>query len=279
MSELVLGFEAVRLRLGGRSVLQGVDLMLFAGEVLGLIGANGAGKTWLLRFASGVLAPDDGEVRLFGRPLGEFPRAELARRIALVPQRSEVPFPYPAAEIVRMGRAPHLGLLGFESREDVAIAERAMEEVGIRELAGRSILELSGGEQQLVAIARGLVQATPILLLDEPTAFLDLRHRVHVLRLVRGLARAGRAVLVVSHDLGLAARFCDRLALLSAGEVLAAGSPAEVLTPPHLAAAFGIEATVLPAPDGTPIVLPEGDARGGKPRLPECAHSLSKNQS
>ncbi|HBZ71129.1 MAG TPA: hemin ABC transporter ATP-binding protein [Deltaproteobacteria bacterium] len=271
MSELVLGFEAVRLQLGGRSVLQGVDLVLFAGEILGLLGANGAGKTSLLRIATGVLAPDDGAVRLFGRPVGEFSRAELARRIALVPQRSEVPFPYPAAEIVRMGRAPHLGLLGFESREDVAIAERAMEEVGIRELAGRSILELSGGEQQLVAIARGLVQATPILLLDEPTAFLDLRHRVHVLRLVRGLARAGRAVLVVSHDLGLAARFCDRLALLSGGHVLAAGSPAEVLTPSHLAAAFGIEATVLRAPDGTPIVLPEGDARGREPRTPELA--------
>ncbi len=271
MSELVLGFEAVRLRLGGRSVLQGVDLMLFAGEVLGLIGANGAGKTSLLRIATGVLAPDDGAVRLFGRPVGEFARAELARRIALVPQRSEVPFPYAAAEIVRMGRAPHLSLLGFESREDVAMAERAMEEVGIRELAGRSILELSGGEQQLVAIARGLVQATPILLLDEPTAFLDLRHRVHVLRLVRGLACAGRAVLVVSHDLGLAARFCDRLALLSKGHVLAAGSPAEVLTPSHLADAFGIEATVLHAPDGTPIVLPEGDARRRESRGPERA--------
>jgi iron complex transport system ATP-binding protein len=274
MNQIVLGFEAVSLRLGGRSVLAGADLTLFAGEVLGLLGANGAGKTSLLRIATGVLTPDAGAVRLFGRPLGEFSRAERARRIALVPQRSEVPFPFPAAEIVRMGRAPHLGLLGFESREDVALADRAMEKVGIRELARRSVVELSGGEQQLVAIARGLVQATPILLLDEPTAFLDLRHRVHVLRLVRELARAGGAVLVVSHDLGLAARFCDRLALLSAGRVLAAGIPAEVLTPSYLAAAFGIEATVFHAPDGTPVVLPEGDARA---RVPH--EHRSKNQS
>jgi len=267
MKEIVLSFDAVSLRLGGRPILNGVDLVLHAGEVLGLLGANGAGKTSLLRIATRVLAPDAGRVRLCGRPLEAFTRAELARCIALVPQRSEVPFPFPAAEVVRMGRAPYLGLLGFESREDVALADRAMEEVGIRELAGRSILELSGGEQQLVAIARGLVQATPVLLLDEPTAFLDLRHRVHVLRLVRGLARAGRAVLVVSHDLGLAARFCDRLALLSRGEILAAGTPSEVLTTACLAEAFGIEATVLRAPDGTPLVLPEGNAEGPGARL------------
>jgi len=260
VSEGVLGFEGISLRLGSRSVLHGVDLELFGGEVLGLLGANGAGKTSLLRIATRVLAPESGAVRLFGRSLEEFSRGELARQIALVPQRSEVPFPFPAAEIVRMGRAPHLGLLGFESREDVALADRAMEEVGIRELASRSILELSGGEQQLVAIARGLVQGTPILLLDEPTAFLDLRHRVHVLGVLRRLARSGRAVLVVSHDLALAARFCDRLALLSAGQILAAGTPLQVLTPVWLRKAFGIEATVFPAPDGTPVVLPEGNA-------------------
>jgi iron complex transport system ATP-binding protein len=258
VSEIVLCFEGVSLRLASRTILEDVDLAVFRGEVLGLLGANGAGKTSLLRIATRVLAPDAGAVRVFGRPLEEIPRLELARQIALVPQRSEIPFPYPAAEVVRMGRAPHLGLLGFESRQDAGLADRAMEEVGIRELAGRSILELSGGEQQLVAIARGLVQATPILLLDEPTAFLDLRHRVHVLGLMRGLARLGQAVLVVSHDLGLAARFCDRLALLSRGRVLALGTPAEVLTPAHLESAFGIEAVVFPAPDGTPVVLARG---------------------
>jgi iron complex transport system ATP-binding protein len=265
MSEGVLEFEGISLRLGSRSVLHRIDLALFRGEVLGLLGANGAGKTSLLRIATRVLAPDAGSVRLFGRSLEQFSRGELARQIALVPQRSEVPFPYPAAEVVRMGRAPHLGLLGFESREDVARADRAMEELGIRELAPRSILELSGGEQQLVAIARGLVQATPVLLLDEPTAFLDLRHRVHVLGVLRGLARSGCAVLVVSHDLALAARFCDRLALLSAGQILAVGPPFQVLTPARLRSAFGIEATVFPAPDGTPIVLPEGSAKDPEP--------------
>ena len=275
MSEGVLGFEGISLRLGSRSVLHGVDLELFGGEVLGLLGANGAGKTSLLRIATRVLAPESGAVRLFGRPLEAFSRGELARQIALVPQRSEVPFPFPAAEIVRMGRAPHLGLLGFESREDVALADRAMEEVGIRDLALRSILELSGGEQQLVAIARGLVQGTPILLLDEPTAFLDLRHRVHVLGVLRRLARSGRAVLVVSHDLALAARFCDRLALLSAGQILAAGTPLQVLTPARLRKAFGIEATVFPAPDGTPVVLPEGNAEEVKP----TPAAQSNNQS
>ena len=252
----LLRFEGVTLRLGARNVLSGVDLALHSGELLGLLGCNGAGKTSLLRIATRVLDPTAGRVTLAGRPLAAHSRRELAQRIAIVPQHLDVPFPFRADEIVRMGRAPHLGLLGFESRADVALAERAMDDMDIRALGERSILELSGGERQLVAIARGLAQATPVLLLDEPTAFLDLRHRVQLLARLRELARAGRAVLVVSHDLGLAARFCDRLALLAGGRVSALGPPREVLTPAHLKEAFGIDAEVVPAPDGTPLVLP-----------------------
>jgi len=252
----LLRFEGVTLQLGARSVLSGVDLAVQSGELLGLLGCNGAGKTSLLRIATRVLDPTAGRVTLAGRPLASYSRRGLAQRIAIVPQHLDVPFPFRADEVVRMGRAPHLGLLGFESRADVALAERAMDDMDIRALGERSILELSGGERQLVAIARGLAQATPVLLLDEPTAFLDLRHRVQLLARLRELARAGRAVLVVSHDLGLAARFCDRLALLAGGRVSALGPPREVLTPAHLKEAFGIDAEVVPAPDGTPLVLP-----------------------
>jgi iron complex transport system ATP-binding protein len=152
-------------------------------------------------------------------------------------------------------------VLGFETREDVALAEDAMARVGIAELADRSILDLSGGERQLVTIARALTQDPQVLLLDEPTAHLDLRHRIDVLNLVREFVSRGRSALVVSHDLNLAARAADRMALLGGGSVLALGTPADVLTPAHLRDAFSIDAEVVPAPDGVPLVIPRALAR------------------
>jgi iron complex transport system ATP-binding protein len=246
----------VALRLGANQVLRDVSLEVKPGEVVGLLGRNGAGKTTLLRAISRTLEPDSGEVRLDGRPLGSLTRRELARAIAVVPQESNIPFPFTAGELVLMGRAPHQSLLGLESSADLSLARGAMTRMGIAALADRPVFELSGGERQLVIFARALAQDAEILLLDEPTAFLDLRHRIEVLRVVRELAAAGRASLVVSHDLGLAARACDRLVLLSDGVVAAAGAAAEVLTREHLDEAFGISAQVLIAPDGEPVVVP-----------------------
>jgi iron complex transport system ATP-binding protein len=251
-----LALEDVRVSLGGREVLRGVSLELRSREVLGLVGANGAGKTTLLRAACGVLRPDAGSVRLAGHPLASYGRRELARRIAVVPQDTPFAFPFLVGEAVLMGRSPHLPRLGFEGPQDLAIARDAIARVGIGDLADRSILELSGGERQLVLLARALAQQPRVLLLDEPTAHLDLRHRLQVLELVRELAGAGRSALVVSHDLSLAARGCDRLALLAEGRVLAAGPPAEVLSADSVRQAFGIEAEVVAGPDGTPLVLP-----------------------
>lgn len=258
-----LELTGVAVRLGGVPVLRGVDLAVAPGEVLGLVGCNGAGKTTLLRLATRVLAPDAGEVRVAGRPVGAYRRRELARQVAIVPQETSVPFPFRVAEVVLMGRTPHLGALAFESREDLERARDAMEQVGVAHLADRSILEVSGGERQLVMVARALAQDPHLLLFDEPTAFLDLRHRVEVLTRVRALARRGSAALVVSHDLGLAARFCHRLALLAEGRVLAAGPPEEVLTPELLRAGFGIRADVVPGPDGAPLVVPRAPADAG----------------
>ncbi len=252
----VLGFDAVSLRLGEREILHGVSLSLDAGEVVGLVGPNGAGKTTLLRVASGVVPSDEGRVLLGGRELRQLRRRDLARELAVVPQETAVAFPFTAGELVLMGRAPHLGTFGFDTAADVERARDAMERVGIEHLAGRSVLELSGGERQLVLVARALAQEPRVLLLDEPTAHLDLRHRLQVLARVREFAREGGAALVVSHDLGLAARTCDRVALLRDGRLCAAGPPTEVLTPAALRAVFGVEAEVLAARDGALAVVP-----------------------
>ncbi len=261
-----LELRDVELRLGGQEVLRGLNLRVEPGEVVGLLGRNGAGKTTALRVANRLLAPDAGEVTLDGRPLGSLTRRELARRIATVPQDLQIPFPFRAGELVLMGRAPHQPFFGLEGPADLRLAHEAMERMGVAQLADRSVLELSGGERQLVLFARALTQEPEFMLLDEPTSFLDLRHRIDVLRVVRQLAAEGRAALVISHDLSLAARVCDRLVLLSGGVVLAEGGAHEVLTPERLQQAFGIEADILRAPDGAPVVVPRMPAVGRETR-------------
>lgn len=259
-----LRLEGVAVRLGGRPVLRGVDLRLHRGEVLGLLGCNGAGKSTLLRTVTRVLEPEGGTVRVLGDPSTALSRRELARRVALVPQETRIPFPFRAGEVVLMGRGPHLAWAGFESDRDVAIARDALAQLGIGPLADRSVDALSGGERQLVVVARALAQQADLLLLDEPTAFLDLRHRLQVLEIVRAQAAAGRAALVVSHDLALAARYCDRLALLCEGRILAAGAPWEVLTPARLRQALGVEAEIVPGPAGEPLVVPRRPSAGAE---------------
>jgi iron complex transport system ATP-binding protein len=244
----------VHVALDGRPVLAGVDLELAAGELLLLAGRNGAGKTTLLRAAAGLVRPSAGRVELGGRPLAELSRRALAQQIAFVPQESGVPFPFSAGQLVLLGRTPHLGLLAFESKADVAAAEAALARLGLEALADRSVLELSGGERQLVQLARALAQDAPVLLLDEPTAHLDLAHRALVLGCLRELAGEGRAVAVVSHDLA-AAGYANRVAFLAGGRILAAGTPAEVVRPDLLRAAFAVEAQVLATSAG-PVVIP-----------------------
>ncbi|MCP3917968.1 MAG: ABC transporter ATP-binding protein, partial [bacterium] len=251
MTTRTLSFHDVGVRFGERQVLDGVSFEVNPGEVVGLVGHNGSGKTTLLRVATRVLQADAGEVRLGGQAIGHFSRAELARALATVPQDTQLPYPFSALEVVLMGRAPHQPLFGLDRPEDLACAERAMEQLDIAELAPRSIQKLSGGERQLVMFARALAQEPEILLLDEPTAFLDLRHRIDLLGAVRARVDRGGAALVVSHDLGLVARVCDRLVLLSHGQVVAAGRPADVLEPALLERAFGIEADIVSAPDGS----------------------------
>lgn len=223
----------------GVTVLDGVHLAVQQGEIVGLVGPNGAGKTSLLRAMAGVLVPAAGEVRIEGQAIRGIPRATLARRIAVVPQETGAAFPFTVLEIVLMGRYPHCGGRYFDDRGDLARARWALTQTGVLDLAARTVDRLSGGERQRVLIARALAQEPSILLLDEPTSHLDLRHQLDLAAIVRRLSESGTTIVLVSHDLNLASDVCDRLLLVAKGRAAACGTPKEVMQPGHIEAAYG----------------------------------------
>jgi iron complex transport system ATP-binding protein len=242
-----------------RPVLKGVNLRLKSGEVVGLIGPNGVGKSTLVKLAAGLLRPDSGAVKLFGRPPGDWRRRDLARVLALVPQGAYLPPTFTVWESALLGRTPYFGFLGMARERDRGVTRRALEWVGIAHLADRLVGELSGGERQRVVLARALAQEPHCLLLDEPTTHLDIHHQVTILSLVLQLAAQERlAVLTVLHDLNLAATFADRLVLLVDGQVVAQGTPAEVLRRERLVTIYGESVAVLSRPDdgSRPAILP-----------------------
>ncbi len=226
--------------------LRGVNLEVRPGEVVGLVGPNGSGKTTLVRVASRALRPGAGRVRVAGRDPYAISGRELARLVAVVPQDVLPAFSFTALEMVLMGRTPYRSAWGGGSAEDWARVRAAMAAASVQHLADRPLEELSGGERQRVVLAQALAQEAPVLLLDEPTSHLDIRHVVDVLGIVRGLAeREGAAVLAILHDLNVASMACDRLVVLDRGEVVAEGAPAAVLTGELLRGVYGVEAEVL----------------------------------
>jgi iron complex transport system ATP-binding protein len=228
---ILLDCDRVSFAYGAIQALSELSFSVMKGEILGLLGPNGSGKSTAVRILSRVLVPRSGCVRLDGKDLARYRREELARQIAVVPQETRIELPFSALEVVLMGRSPHLGRLSFERTEDLQIAYRAMEQTGVRDLAAREIHGLSGGERQRVILARAVAQEPRVLVLDEPTAFLDIKHQVEVYDLVKTLSRqAGLTVIAVLHDLNLAALYCDRIALLKAGRLFCLGVPEEVLT-------------------------------------------------
>ncbi|MFB8036446.1 heme ABC transporter ATP-binding protein [Streptomyces sp. NPDC056004] len=247
--------RGLRVRLGQRPVLDSIDLTARAGEVLALVGPNGAGKSTLLAALAADLPAEQGEVRIDGRPVTDWSPAELALRRAVLPQSAALSFPFPVADVVRMGRAPWAGTERADE-DDPAVAS-AMAATEVTEFAERPFSALSGGERARVALARVLAQRAPLLLLDEPTAALDLRHQELVLRICRERAAAGDAVVVVLHDLGLAAAYADRAAVLHDGRIAVAGPPAGVFTGELLGEVYRQPVEVFPHPrTGAPLVVP-----------------------
>ena len=242
----------------GAPMFDGLSLAIGARDFLGLIGPNGSGKTSLLRLLSGTLRPSAGEVRLEGRSIHSFRPRERAQRLAVVPQESRILFNFTVMEMVLMGRSPHLGLLGLEGSHDRAIARRALEEMDLGDREETPLRELSSGERQRALVARALAQEPAILLLDEATAFLDLKHRLQIGEILSRLNREqGLTIMAISHDLNMAARYSSRLALLKQGRLVADGTPAEVLTPDQVRAVYETEVRIEIDPaSGAPYVIP-----------------------
>jgi iron complex transport system ATP-binding protein len=255
--------QRLSVELGGRAILVDVSIEVPTGSWACVVGPNGAGKTTLLHAIAGLL-PSDGDVELWGRPLAAFGRRERARQVALVPQQPVVPEGMTVEEYVRLGRTPHLGVLGAEGRDDVAAVGVAMERLELGAEAARRLDSLSGGERQRVVIARALAQAAPLLLLDEPTSGLDLGHQMRTLELVEELRRTdGLTVLSTMHDLTLAGRFADRFALLSHGRVVSTGSRCEVLDAAVIAEHFGTTVRVIGDGDVGWAVVPVSEPADG----------------
>ncbi|WP_449486439.1 heme ABC transporter ATP-binding protein [Streptomyces avidinii] len=268
----------LHVRLGQREVLAGIGLTVRAGEVLALVGPNGAGKSTLLAALSADLPAASGTVRIDGRAVGDWSAPELALRRAVLPQSAALSFPFPVGDVVRMGRAPWAGT-PLAGADDEAVAA-AMAATEVSAFAARPFSALSGGERARVALARVLAQRAPLLLLDEPTAALDLRHQELVLRICRERAAAGDGVVVVLHDLGLAAAYADRVAVLHDGRIAAEGPPSEVFEDGLLSRVYRQPVEVLAHPrTGAPLVVPVREGTPGKGEAAAAARSAVRNVS
>ena len=242
---------------GSRDALAGASLTVSAGEIVGAIGPNAAGKSTLARLACGLLAPQQGFVSLQGDPVPRLGRRERARRVAFLPQNPPHDLAFTAQEVALMGRAPHLGLWSLEGPRDLETARAALAELDALDLADRPVSQLSGGERQRVFLARSFAQRAALLVLDEPTAALDLAHQVLLVEALRRRAREGGGALLVLHDLALAGAACDRLVLLDRGRVAAEGTPSGVLRAEVLSPVYETAVEVIANPaTGQPLVAP-----------------------
>ncbi len=244
-----LELQSVWLAYGGNVVAKDITFQVMPGEMVGLIGPNGSGKSTIIKAISRVISLYSGKILLDGKDVFKIPRGNLARLLGVVPQMPLLPSAFTAFEIVLMGRNPHLGLLQYEGARDMSITWQAMEKTATHSLAERRVGELSGGEIQRLVIARVLAQEPKSILLDEPTANLDIRHQVEILDLIKNLCLENKLTVVAAlHDLNLASQYCDRLILINNGRVHAQGTPGEVINSQNIKEVYGAEVCVSPHP-------------------------------
>lgn len=257
----IVATDGVSLRLGPRVVVCDVTLQVGPGEVVALVGPNGAGKSSLLKLLAGIARPTAGHVTLRGKLMSSLPLGTVATTLAYLPQARAVHWPMPVRAIVALGRLPHQAAGASTPAADARAVESALREMDVVALGDRPVLALSGGEQARVLMARALAQEPQVLIADEPTAGLDPGHQLALMAVLRRRAASGYGAIVALHDLGLAARYADRIILLDAGRIVAAGPPAEVLTTEAIARAYGVDMLVATV-DGMPIFAPRGPVAG-----------------
>lgn len=253
----MIAIDSLKFSYNGKPTLDNVTLRIKEGEFAGIIGPNGAGKSTLIRMLSKMLEPASGSITLRGKPLGDISIRELAQDMAVLPAETFFAYDFTVREIVKMGRAPHLGFWSEGGALDDGIVERALEACGIAKLAERNIHSLSSGERQMVFLAQALAQEPKILLLDEPTVHLDIQHQIQVFRHLREWnEKRNMTVLVISHDLNVASQFCRRLILFHEGAIVTDGAPKEVLTEDNIQRVYGLRTKVIASPQtGLPAIL------------------------
>ncbi|MBX7244970.1 MAG: ABC transporter ATP-binding protein [Candidatus Sumerlaeaceae bacterium] len=244
----IISARDVRFAYGAREVLHSLSLDVQPGEFIGLAGPNGAGKSTLLQLLTGFLHPDAGTVSLRGAEVCRMRRAEVAREIAFVAQKSEIDFPFTVLEVVLMGRHPYAGLGALDSAPDITAAQDALRKCGLHDHSATLYGNLSGGEQQLVLLARAFAQGAPILVLDEPVSFLDLRRQWQIMNLLADARRGGTTIIATFHDLNIAARWASRLVLMNNGQLIADGVPADILSAELLGKLYDVPLTVESTP-------------------------------
>lgn len=256
MSETVLETRKLGIGYPGHAVGRDIEIEVNRGQVLCLLGPNGGGKTTLFKTMLGLLSPQAGEVRLDGAPLARLPRAEVAKRIAYVPQAHTAHFPYRVIDMVLMGRTAHLGAFATPGPRDREMAHAALETLGIADLAGHEYTRISGGQRQLALVARALAQDSPTLVMDEPTASLDFGNQVLVLERVRQLAATGLSIVLSTHDPDHAFTCADRVAILSGGGIAAYGPPARIVTAKRLRDVYGVDVRIEKLSGGQTVCVP-----------------------
>jgi len=272
MSSSLAGTDVTVVR-GRRRILDAATLALAPEAITAILGPNGSGKSTLLRTLAGVWQPVSGTVTLDGRPLARMSRQDIAKRVSLLPQDTRCEFAFTVEEIVAMGRHPHRGRFAAEETRDRAAIDSAMARCDLDHLRGRTIDRLSGGERQRVAIARCFATEPSVLLLDEPTAHLDVEHALTILTLCRTLAATGTAIAVAMHDLGTVVRFASHAALLHNGRIVASGPPGDVLTPGRCRQVFAVDTEVLTTADGRPALVFNSPTMESAPAPVQGVHS------